>query len=340
VPTLIAAKYAQQGGGYRSDRRREAVMSGWKRRTFLTATSGVVCSGTAIQRGLAATGGQQQDVDFERLVRSIFESVPEDEKELKELLAEIANKIRTTLSPLTPDAIDRAMEETWRTSAAARRLQFGIEILHNNNIARYLDDGWVVLFRDKLGKVTRVLPLVGSFNNVYHYAQALDKSVQSNWLLSSVDEEKFENFVYSMAAFCLEIGLWAVGAPYKMAWRGTRFVSNRTLLRAINYLDNRLVGLLMSEIHWKIREEIYESVSAENIGATVEELEYYVNQFDELGDAAEGYELRDGADSYLREVEVDVDRSDLREFDFIGGSDADESSSDEGEMTGWLDGVF
>lgn len=315
-------------------------MAGMGRRAFLTTSAGVVGGGAAIQRGFASSGHLQEDIDFEQLVRSVFESVPDGTSELRNVLADLAGLLRENLAPFTPDAIGEAIQSVSKASSAARRLKYGIEILHNNDIAQYLDDAWVVAFRNKIGVITRFLPLVGSFNNLYGHARTLDKAVQNNWILSDVNEEKFELFGYSLAAFCLEVGLWYVGAPYKMAWKGTRFVSNRTLLRGINYLDNRVVALLMSEIHWKIRETLYESINADNVDATVEELSYYMSRFDGLQHAARDYELRNESASYIQEVDVSISRSDLRQFDFIGATESQQSSDDDEWLEGWLDGIL
>jgi hypothetical protein len=219
------------------------------RRAFLMGTAGVVGGASVAVPAVATSADEWHSVDFERLVESTFASLPDDSSDLRDGLATLAGAIHQELSPVTERAIRQAAKSVSKASSLARRTQYAIDILHNNDLARYLDDAWVATFRSKIGVVTRFLPLVGGFNNLYHHAEVLDTAVENNWFISGVDGEKFENFGYSLAAFALEVGLWWFGAPFKMAWKGTRFVSNRTLLRALNYLDNRLVALVMSEIH-------------------------------------------------------------------------------------------
>ncbi|WP_411967747.1 hypothetical protein [Haloferax sp. YSSS75] len=154
-------------------------------------------------------------------------------------------------------------------------------------------------------------------------------------ILHNNDLGRFEEFAYALAAFALEVGLWWFGAPYKMAWRGTRFVSNRTLLRASRYLDNRLIALLMSEVHWKIREKVYDEVSADNLQSIGGEVEYVLTEFDELREYAvdEGVQTNgDETEAYLREVNLQMDKSDVLCYDFI---DSEEGSSDEGIFSDW-----
>jgi hypothetical protein len=63
-----------------------------------------------------------------------------------------------------------------------------------------------------------------------------------------------------------------------------------------------------------------------------------VNQFDALASEAEDVQLRNHAGTYTREVDPDVDISDLRGFDFIGEEKSETSSGMTGES--WLDGVL
>jgi hypothetical protein len=109
------------------------------------------------------------------------------------------------------------------TNELLRRVQFGIRILNEHQLTDAIDESMLATTRETLGKGTKYLPLLGSFDNLRRAACAVEPPDRN--------PEDVEDFLYATAAFGLEVVLWSIGAPYKMAWCGTRFVSNRTFFR-------------------------------------------------------------------------------------------------------------
>lgn len=296
----------------------------------MTGTT-VACS--AFTSPVLANRGRGE-VDFEALVKDLFESLPDRSEDLRDELVSLANAIVSNTHKINWELIHAALSSVGEAKELVRRTQFGVQILQNHDVGNYLDEAWVGMFKNRLEVVTRFLPLVSSFNNLYASASTLDVAAKKATRLAKVHEGKYEEFAYSIATFALEVGLWWFGAPYKMAWRGTRFVSNRTLLRAVNYLDNRLVALLMSEIHWKIRQKIYTEISADSLDAAATQISYIVGEFEELREFAYR-EAETEAGPYIHEINLNVSPSELREYDFVGSKSS--TSDGNGFFSGFGD---
>lgn len=292
-----------------------------KRRGFLTTVGSAVAYPALSSRALAERGSVH-DVEFEKLTTGIFAELPDGSKDLRDELASLANAIVRNGELIEWRLINEGFSSVGVAEDLLRRTEFVIQILHNHHVGNYLDEAWIASTRSRFKIVTRFLPMVTSYNNLYRSARHLDRIVEHAHSLSVVSDEVFEDFTYSIATFALELGLWTVGTPYKMAWVGTRFISNRTLLRMLHYLDNRLVALLMSEIHWKIREAIYANISANHIEATAEEVTYILGKFDELAQFAVAQSVKTSSGSYLHEVDLAISRSELRRYDFMGPPDS------------------
>lgn len=96
----------------------------------------------------------------------------------------------------------------------------------------------------------------------------------------------------------MEIELWSVGAPYKMAWRGTRFIANRTFLRFAHYGCTRCIAFAMSELHWGIRATLYGDVVEED------KIVFVWNEIQDLKDFAGTLEEEE-------DYNMDMDREDI-----------------------------
>lgn len=300
-----------------------------KRRGFLKATSVVATPTAASSTVIASSPYKAVEVDFEKLITNFYTKLPDTPEELRDVLEDVANIIHENGRKIDEPLIEKALSSIGDAEELARRTKFVIDILHNNDLGNYLDDTWVVAARNNLKVITRFLPLATSFNNLYLHAKDLDNTVKEKL---EVKDEKYETFGYALLAFAIEVGFFCYGTPYRMAWRGTRFVSNRTLLRVGEHLDNKLIALVMSEIHWKIREEIYEEINADNLGflggllSSGKHLDYILGEVDDLQSFA-----RDEVEaSYMKNVDLNIDRETLKEWDLKELSESNSNDDDGG----------
>jgi hypothetical protein len=283
-----------------------------KRRQFLYSSSGALLTPLMASAAQGDTGA----VDFGRLVTSTYGQFPDYRSDIEPKLMELAETIHVESEPVGWDDINELRAVISDSSTATRRLEFVIQILHNNHMARYVDDAWIAAVRNNSAMVTRYLPLIGSFNNLHESAEQLDEAGSRT---QDVGPEPYDQFAYAILAFCLEVGLFYIGTPYRMAWRGTRFVSNRTVLRAGRYVDNRLIALIMSEIHWQIRSHIYEDINRDNIGSTIQYIQFLGDEFGELENFADTNDIQDAQSGkpYLETVDLDVGVTDIGRFDAV-----------------------
>jgi hypothetical protein len=145
-----------------------------------------------------------------------------------------------------------------------RRIRFGVRILNEQNITNTIDESMVGSAEKRIENTTRFLPLIGSVNNLRDAACSVDDPPRP---------EQVERFLYAALAFGVEVTLWYTGAPYKMAWRGTRFVSNRSFLRFANRGCDGCIAFLMSELHWGLRAVPYNLASEDTVPFVKERLE-------------------------------------------------------------------
>ncbi|WP_353634735.1 hypothetical protein ABSL23_03585 [Halobacterium sp. NMX12-1] len=246
----------------------------------------------------------------------MFEELPDERAELESALMELADTVHTEFTSIEWEAVEDLHETLSEGNTAVRRLESLIEILHNNDFASYLDEAWVAKFRSNISTITRYLPILGSYNTFYHAAKKLDEAKTQN---EDVPPQRYDEFGFATIAFCIEVGLFYIGAPYRMAWRGTRFISNRTLLRAGRYVDNRLIALIMSEIHYKIREQVYKSINRDRLESIWNYLSYLQGEFSDLQQFAKTEDVTDdvSGNAYLESVDVDVSRWALWNYSFL-----------------------
>lgn len=132
-----------------------------------------------------------------------------------------------------------------------------VEVLHENNLAGIIDESLLNSIGGQADRVVQYAPLMGSVNNVLKKAEAFAIEPEGR------RREEYVNFILSIACLCLEAGLMWVGAPYKLAWKGTHtifFARSGTLFRLGRYGGDRFVAFFMSEIHWELREAIFDDV--------------------------------------------------------------------------------
>ena len=175
-----------------------------------------------------------------------FASLRRKEKR-RETVVRCADELCESCEEIPEETIDEIVESGNSTNDTLRRARLGVRILTELGITDVIDEGMIESGARDVSDYTRYLPLIGSFN---HLRKAACKVKKSN-------PDTIENFLYASTTFGIEVALWTAGAPYKMAWRGTRFISNRTFLRLAKNGCGSCVGLVMSEIHWALRSAVY-----------------------------------------------------------------------------------
>lgn len=176
-----------------------------------------------------------------------------------------------------------------------RRVRLAVRILNEQKITTAIDESMVRSVEVDYNKATRLIPLIGSLTNLQAAACAVDDPPKPN---------QVEQFMYACLAFGAEVALWYSTAPYRMAWSGTRFASNRSVLRYANHGCNGCVAAVMSELHWGLRALPYNVTSEDKI-------EFISGKLDELH--AEAREIDYDVDVQLSEEEIQelVDSTDL-----------------------------
>jgi hypothetical protein len=83
---------------------------------------------------------------------------------------------------------------------------------------------------------------------------------------SNLNGELFLDYVSAVLGLAIELVLIWAPFSYKPAWRGTRFIANRTLLRLRRFSTSRIadagIAIAMSLIHWVQRELIESGLSS------------------------------------------------------------------------------
>ena len=208
-----------------------------KRRRFLMAAG----STPLITTGVSATS---EPVDPGFIGEHFFDALRNVEDQRRgEVLVECANAL-CLQERISEQITAEIAGNTDSINTHIRRARFGVRILNENNITHAIDESMVQEVENRSRHYTRFIPLIGSFNNLQHAACQIG---------DEPTEEEVRKFLYASIAFGLEVGLWHSAMPYRMAWDGTRFVSNRTFLRYINHSCNGCIALAMSELHWALR---------------------------------------------------------------------------------------
>lgn len=218
-----------------------------------------------------------------------------------------------------------------------------VEVLHERDLAGIIDESLLNSIGRRADIVVRYAPLIGSVNNVLRKAEAFATAIRDSAAfadsLTEGQRTKYLNFVLSIACLCLEAGLMWVGAPFKLAWKGTHklfFARNGTLFRLGRYGGDRFVAFVMSEVHWEIREALFDDV------ITTEKAKWVTNQVNELREEPQFTELRAEAESLASDVPP-FNISEYKGYDFAKDQ-AGEAAASGAEMVGdiaeWIPGPF
>lgn len=237
-----------------------------KRRTFLKATA---------VTPLIATPETvvEDDAIFDTIAEGFFDALPNTKKGRNTAVIECANGLCRAKKAISKKVFDAVIAGGDSAMDIVRRLQFGVRILNEYILTDTIDESMIEKGRRNLSKATRYIPLIGSFNRLCETACTVDAS--------EPDAEAITDFFYATIAFGIEVALWTVGAPYKMAWNGTRFIANRTFLRFARYGCRGCIALMMGELHWAIRASIY------GHGVTESKVEFVWEQIKELKEMAQ-----------------------------------------------------
>ena len=180
---------------------------------------------------------------------------------------------------------------------AIRRARLIVGILDEQGITTAVEPRHLRYAREGFSESVEFVPMLASCNSL----------LTASCALSDEEEGAEEQFVNALVALVLEVALWYFGAPYKMAWRGTRFASNRTLLRFARHGCNRCVAFAMSEIHWALRGEVFEVVDEGTV-------EYVTTRMSELEQKSETIDLVEGEGSYGETVDLPTSTSEIEEI--------------------------
>lgn len=238
---------------------------------------------------------------FEEITKDFFSKLrSKDDKQ--NAIVSCANQFCEERKAISEETLT-AIEETGELAHdSIRRARFGVRLLVEYGLTDVLEESMLKPKEQDVRKFTRYLPLLGSFNNCLNAACAVDEN----------KPETIERFLIAVVAFGLEVALWYVGAPFRMAWRGTRFIANRTFLRLAKHGCRACVAFAMSELHWAIRGTAY------NLDEIATEKEYVLKKLSKLYEFAE--EIDYPVDIYMSENEVEVYLDDASER--VGGAPA------------------
>ncbi|WP_254832752.1 hypothetical protein [Haloglomus salinum] len=219
-----------------------------KRRAILRAAASI----PALRPGAATAAPPVTD----DISEGYFGALPDTKAERNDAVVGCATELCAARNTVSETALDAVVAGSGSADDILRRLRFGVRILNTYDITNAIDEGMIETGERDLRDYTRYIPLVESYNSLCSAACAIEPP--------DPKPETVMSFLFAAAAFGLEVALWTVGAPYKMAWGGTRFVANRTFLRFAKYGCRGCIALLMSELHWAIRGSIYGEVVTEN----------------------------------------------------------------------------
>ena len=259
-----------------------------QRRKFLSAVGASLAATGAIS---TVSASSEDDI-----ATSFFDALREaDEQERGQLVVACADDLCVE-GQMSDASTEQIIEDVDRINQHVRRIRFGVQILNENNITTAIDSSMVHNFETGTRDATRFVPLIGSFNNLQAAACEVD---------SDPNPADVERFLYACVAFGLEVWLWHSTAPFQMAWHGTRFASNRTLLRYANHGCNGCIAWAMSEIHWALRSVPYTAVSEDRI-------EFVAGELDQLREVAREEDY---------DVDLDLSREEIQAVieDPVGG---------------------
>lgn len=248
---------------------------------------------------------------------------------------ELERSVSDELDQYSTEDIAEVMEKASAARSDLRSFSRLIEVLHENDLAGIIDESLLNSIGKRADIIVRWAPVIGGVNNVLKkaetFATAIDGSADFEEGLSEAQRSKYMNFVLSIACLCLEVGLMWVGAPFKLAWKGTHeifFARSGTLFRLGRYGGDRFVAFFMSEVHWELREALFDDV------VTTDKARWVTNEVNEFRQEPEFTELRDDAESLIDE-HSEFKISDYESYDFIeeqAGEAADAGTDVFGEV--------
>lgn len=230
-----------------------------KRRTFLKATAATPLLSTPV--------AADNQINFTDFAEGFFGSLPESQAGKRAAIRDAAEKICDDREKLPEESLESLENSSESSGHLIRRARFGVRTLNEFGITNAVDETMLQNVNDKGRKAKHYVPLINSFINLSDAACKVGDTQPR--------EEGEIEFLKAALAFGIEVALWTTGAPYKVAWNGTRYVANRSFLRFAKHGCAGCVALVMSELHWAIRGFIYGQVSED-------QTDYVLNQFDEL----------------------------------------------------------
>lgn len=127
------------------------------------------------------------------------------------------------------------------------RAQHLLAMLTEQQLVQSLTPKDIVSVRETVPNAVRFFPLIGSANNVITTAADVTEE----------DSEALVEFYVAVAAFCVEVLFFQFGMGYKIAFRGTNLLATRTTFgRLLQYTTPKTYGLILSEVHWALREGV------------------------------------------------------------------------------------
>lgn len=232
---------------------------------------------------------QEDETDpLHNIATGYFSALPTRENKRSQAITDCANALCKARRTVSEETVESVRDGSADVEDFISHLRFGVRILNEHGITTAIDETTLERGQRATGELTKYLPLIGSFNNLVHAACRVETPDPSS--------EQVEHFLFAAMAFGIEIGLWSTGAPFTIAFRGTRFIANKTFLRFARHGCRGCVALAMSEIHWAIRGTIYsDAVTEDNI-------QYVFEQMRELQNEAENIDYNVDLDYSLEEI--------------------------------------
>lgn len=179
--------------------------------------------------------------------------------QLADELSSIHNQIDETELPTVDETadtqaffsdVDRNLQRTRKTIEVVEdSLQIG---LGHSKLARIAMTG---------AQLNSGIALVTTTHNLLISATQLDLAYAAASSIQDITDERFHDFYRALGLFVIEAILFATPINYQIAWRGTRYINNRSLYKLRNTrfsgtLDSTLKSLhrlILSETHYAIR---------------------------------------------------------------------------------------
>lgn len=283
------------------------------RRTFLKGIGAVTTTSVVGVSSVTATDETPNRVwrfDVSNLPASItYLSDPEGRQreawELAKALHSVEQDASDALGPYSPDDIATVVSTSSAGRTDLRSFSRLVEVLHENNLAGIIDESMLNSVGQRADLVVRYAPLLGSVNNVLKKAEAFATAAEGQ------RRDEYLNFVLSIACLCLEAGLMWVGVPYKLAWNGTHrlfFARHGTLFRLGRYGGDRFVAFFMSEVHWELREALYDEI-------TTERAKWVVDRVNSHREVPAYTRVRDDVESFVQDRST-FSVEDLQRYEF------------------------